>query len=77
MFPRLIDYRSRQQLRRIELANREAFEPRFMTARQTVELRTADVPKLDVNAVRAALSEQQDRHSRRGPDWRFSGRDRR
>jgi hypothetical protein len=39
MFPRLIDHGRRQQLRRIELANGEAFEPGLVTAGQAVELR--------------------------------------
>jgi hypothetical protein len=62
MFPRLVDDGGCQQLRRIELADRETFEPGFMTAGQAVELRPTNVPKLDVDAVRAALAEQQDRH---------------
>jgi hypothetical protein len=64
MFPRLIDYCSGQQLRRIELADGEAFEPGLVTAGQAVKLRSAHVPKLDVDAVRAALAEEQDRHER-------------
>lgn len=62
MLPRLIDHSSRQQLRRIEFADGETFEPRFMPAGQALELRPTHVPQLDIDAVRAALAEQQDRH---------------
>jgi hypothetical protein len=62
MLPRLIDHRRGQQLCRIELADRKAFKPGFLPARQAVKLRPAHVPQLDVYAVRAALAEQQDRH---------------
>ena len=62
VLPCLIDDCGGQQLRRVELADREPLEPSFLPARQAMQLRPAYVPKLDVDAVRAALAEQQDRH---------------
>jgi hypothetical protein len=56
MFARLIDHRCGQQLRRIEFADRETFEPCLLTAREALKLRPPDVPQLDVGAVRAALA---------------------
>jgi hypothetical protein len=57
MFPRLIDHCSGQQLCRVELADRETFEPGFVTTREAIKLRPAHVPELDVDAVRAALAD--------------------
>lgn len=62
---RLVDNRGCQQLGRIEFTDRETIEPSFLTARQAMKLRAANVPKLDVDAVRAALAEEQDRHRER------------
>jgi hypothetical protein len=62
MLSRLVDNRRCQQLGRIEFADRETIEPSLLTARQAMKLGTADVPKLDVDAVRAALAKEQDRH---------------
>jgi hypothetical protein len=62
MFARLIDHRCGQQLRRIEFADRETFQPCLLTARKALELRPPNIPQLDVNAVRAALAEEDDRH---------------
>lgn len=62
MFARLVHHCSRQQLRRIELADREAFKPSFMTTREAVNLRPPHVPELDIDAVRAALAEKKDHH---------------
>ena len=59
---RLINDGRRQQLRRIEFADCETIEPGFLAAGQAVQLRAADVPKFDIDAVRAALAEKQDRH---------------
>jgi hypothetical protein len=62
MFSRLIDDRSRQQFRRVELADREPLEPRLLAARVALELRTSDVPELDVDAIGAALAEEENSH---------------
>ena len=63
MLPRLVDDRCRQEFERLEFAHREAIKPRLMAAGQAVNLRAPDVPELDIDAVRAALAEQESRHS--------------
>src|SRR5690349_19940407 len=60
---RLIDDGRRQQLRRIEVADSEPLEPCLMSASDAVKLRALDVPQLDIDAVRAALAEQERGHS--------------
>jgi hypothetical protein len=62
VLPRLVNHGRCQELRRIEFADRETIEPSFLTARQAMELRAPDVPELNVDAVRAALAEEQHRH---------------
>jgi hypothetical protein len=64
----LIDHGCRQQLRWIEVANGESLEPSFFPARDAVELRASDVPKLDVHAIGAALAEQEHRHGPKSID---------
>ena len=59
---RLIDDGRRQQLCRIEVADREPLEPCLMSAGEAVKLRALDVPQRDIDAVRAALAEQERRH---------------
>ena len=63
MLPRLVDDRCRQEFERLEFADREPIEPRLVAAGQAVNLRAPDVPELDIDAVRAALAEEQRRHS--------------
>jgi hypothetical protein len=60
MFPGLIDYSGREQLRRIEFAHRKAVEPCLLAARQAMKLRPPDIPQLNVHAVRTALAEEND-----------------
>jgi hypothetical protein len=62
MLPSLIDDGCRQQLRGIELAHGESFEPSLLSAREALELRAPHVPELDVNPVGATLAEEDDRH---------------
>src|SRR5206468_750696 len=62
MLARLVDERGRDQLDGLELAHRESIEPRFLAARQAVNLRAPHVPQLDIHAVRAALTEEENRH---------------
>ena len=59
---RLIDDGRGEQLRRIELADSESFEPCLLSAREAMKLCAPDVPQLDVHAIGAALAEQEDRH---------------
>jgi hypothetical protein len=59
---RLVNNGCDQQLRWIEVADRETIEPSFLAACQAMKLRAANVPKLDVDAVRTALAKEQDRH---------------
>ena len=65
VLPRLVDDRGCQELRRIEFADRETIEPRLLPARQAVKLRAPHVPQFDIDAVGAALAEEQDRHGSR------------
>ncbi len=58
----LIDNRGGQQLRGIELAHCEALEPSLLPTREALQLRPAHIPELDVDAVRATLAEEDDRH---------------
>ena len=64
MLPRLIDEGRGQQFRRIELADRESIKPCFLPAGQALKLRAAYVPEFDVDTVRPALAEEQDRYGR-------------
>jgi hypothetical protein len=64
MLPSLIDDRRRQQFRRVEFTDREPLEPRLLPARVALELRTSDVPELDVDAIGAALAEQENSHEK-------------
>jgi len=54
----LIHDSGKQQLRRVEFANREALEPRLLTTCQAAKLRAADVPQTDIDTIRAALAEE-------------------
>lgn len=65
VLPRLVDDCRRQQLRRIEFADGETVKPRFLAACQAVKLCAPDVPQLDIDAVGAALAEEQNRHGGR------------
>ena len=58
----LVDHCGREQLRRVELADGEPLEPRFLAAGETVQLCTTNVPQLDVDTVGAALAEEEDGH---------------
>jgi hypothetical protein len=69
MFSRLIDDRSRQQFRRLEFADREALKPGLLAARETLKLRTPDIPQFDVDAIRTALAEEEDSHWLPVYDW--------
>ena len=62
MLARLIDHRCRQQLRGIEVAYGESLEPCFLPTRQAVKLCAPDVPQLDVDAIGAALAEEEHGH---------------
>ena len=62
MLSSLIDDSSRQQLCRVEVADCEPLEPCFLAARQAVQLSAANVPQLDIDTVRTALAEQENRH---------------
>jgi hypothetical protein len=59
---RLVDDRCGEQLRWIELADSESFEPCLLSAREAMKLCTSNVPQLDVHAIGAALAEQEDGH---------------
>lgn len=63
MFASLINDCSREQLCRVEFADREALEPGFLPTREAVKLRSPAVPQLDVDSVRAALAEQNRGHA--------------
>jgi hypothetical protein len=67
---RLINDRRRQQFRRVELADGESFEPRFLPAREALQLRSPHVPELDIDPVRATLAEEDDRHRSSLVTWR-------
>jgi hypothetical protein len=58
----LVDHRCGQQLRRVEVADSESFEPCLLSAGEAMKLCAPDVPQLDVHAIRAALAEQEDGH---------------
>jgi hypothetical protein len=62
MLPRLVDHGGSQQLRWIEIADGESFQPRLVPARQAMKLCATDVPQLDVDTVGAALTEEKRRH---------------
>ena len=62
MLPGLVHDSACQELRGVEFADRETIEPSLLPASEAVKLRTPHVPKLDVNAVGAALAEEQNRH---------------
>ena len=65
MLSRLVNDGRGEQLRRIELTDRESLEPGLLSAREALKLCAPVVPQLDVNAVGAAVAKQKDRH--RGP----------
>src|SRR4051812_10909129 len=71
---RLINDRRRQQFRRVELADGESFEPCLLPARKALQLRSPDVPELDVDPVRATLAEEDDRHQSSLIIWRRKGK---
>ena len=60
---RLIDDGCGEQLGRIELADSESFEPCLLSAREAMKLCAPDVPQLYVNAIGAAVAEQEDGHA--------------
>ena len=62
MLPGLIDHGCGQQPRGIEVAYCESLKPRFLPARQTMKLSTPNIPQLDVDAIGAALAEQEHGH---------------
>jgi hypothetical protein len=62
VLPSLVDDGGYQEPRRIEFADCETIEPTLLTAGQAVKLRPQHVPELDVDAVGAALAEEQNRH---------------
>lgn len=51
MFASLVYYSGSQQLRGVEIANGESFEPRLLPTRQALKLRSPDVPELDVDTI--------------------------
>lgn len=65
MLTRLIDQGGGHELDGIEVADREAIQPRFALARVAAKARSASVPLSDIDAVGAALAEEQGRHSDR------------
>jgi hypothetical protein len=58
----LIDDRGHQQFSWVKLADREALKPGLLAASETLKLCSPVVPQLDVDAVGAALAEEDDRH---------------
>jgi hypothetical protein len=62
MLPSLIDDRRRQQLDGIELAHGATIEPRQLTAGVPLKLRAPAIAELHINAVRAALVDENDSH---------------
>jgi len=62
MLTRLVHEHRTQQFGWVELADRKAVKPCFLPACQAMKLRSPCVPQLDVDAVGAALAEEQDRH---------------
>lgn len=58
----LVNDGRRKQFRRIELADRETIEPCLVAASEALKLRAPHVPQFDIDAVRAALTEQQNSH---------------
>jgi hypothetical protein len=58
----LIDERSSNELDRVDFADREAVEPCLAFAAETSESGAASVPLCDVDAVRAALAEEDEGH---------------
>jgi hypothetical protein len=62
VLPRLIDERPRNELNRVDFADRKAVEPCLAFAVETPESGAASVPLCDVDAVRAALAEEDDGH---------------
>lgn len=62
MLTRLIDQGSGHEFDGIEVADREAIQPRLALARVAAKARSASVPLRDVDAVGAALTEEQGRH---------------
>lgn len=66
MLPSLIDERPGNELYGVEFADGEAVEPCLAFAAETPEPSAASVPLCDVDAVRAALAEEEDGH---GDPW--------
>jgi hypothetical protein len=64
MLPRLVNDCRREQLCRIEFADREALEPCLLTAGKALELCPPHIPQLDVYALRTTLAEEENRHER-------------
>ena len=65
MLTRLIDQGSGHEFDGIEIADRETIQPRFALARVATKARSASVPLSDIDAVGAALAEEQGRHGNR------------
>jgi hypothetical protein len=76
MLAGLIDHGGREQLRRIEFAQCEALEPRFLVARVTVQLSASPIPQFDVDPVRAALAEEDGSHASSVAVGRTKGKNR-
>ena len=62
MLPSLIDERSGNELNRVDFADRETVQPCLAFAAKTPESGATSVPLCDVDAVRAALAEEDDGH---------------
>jgi hypothetical protein len=58
----LVNHGGGQEFAWVELANREAVEPRLAAADEAPGLRASDVPLGDIGAVRSALAEEDDGH---------------
>jgi hypothetical protein len=62
VLPSLIDERPGNELNRVDLADRETVLPCLAFAAETPDSGAASVPLWDVDAVRAALAEEDDGH---------------
>lgn len=62
VLPRLIDDGARDELCWVKLAHRKTIEPRLTLTCEAPKPRTSAVPLSDVDAVRTALAEEDDRH---------------
>jgi hypothetical protein len=62
MLSRLVNDGRGEQLRRIELTDRESLEPGLLSAREALKLCPPVVPQLDVDAVGPTLAEEDNGH---------------